>query len=164
MKFNPYVYDTFKCFAYHKEIIVLDIDRVEVYVEDSDLLQLLFYELETIWAGSELKSTWAKLEGNQNIIKPELFKVLPRVRILCIESGYHHPFSILAFLSVIAQTSLEFVTIRARPSWTDQGPIFSELQTSPDFNNIKQQYKDKHFAFQIEDDRLHIYDTRVYSN
>ena len=141
IKFSPYIYQSFQCFIAHKTKVKIDIDDVDGYLEDKELLELLFYDL--------VRKVDIEEDVTDNVIKPRLFQVLKNVKEVTI-NAYDYPFSLIEFLSTIANTSINKVIIKTYVK------TCSSLKASSDFEIIKAKYKAQQFDIAVDGHEIKI--------
>ena len=148
MKYNPYLYKTFRCFADHKKKVHLRIERIYHSPKSEWLINVIFYDLvnkemqkdEDIFSWIEVDN-----EDNDNLLQPQFFGVFKNLEELEIDAWFF-PFSLFAFLSLLENTSINKVTIR------NYAAAWSALSSSQEFDQIKGKYADKQFGISFNEE------------
>ena len=137
---NPYLCQTMKCFIRNKERMEINFHQIYEHVNDKILIEVLFY----YFIHDELDdSTWFRRDlqdSKKNVIKPELFQIFRYVKEVYISGTTAHAFSLVTFLSTIANTSINKVEIEIHRSFQPEYSYFAF-----DFDAIKDEYKEKQF-------------------
>lgn len=104
-RLNPigqYIRDTFNCFALSKQELIFDTLNLNKYVCDQNFLDLLFHSFE-------LRCETLEENEDKNLINWQLFKVFSNVTRMKMDGTAR--FSLTKFISVIQETSIEYVEI-----------------------------------------------------
>ena len=133
---NQYIFDTFHCFAKSKIKIDIKLQGLKFYVQDRDLLNLIFYKLA--FKNKEIMHE----ENVTNSIRPEIFKVFDNAKEITIRtgSGGGYGFSLFGFVSLITKTKINKATITGR--WITDLWISSEeeIMTKMSAGQFKAEY------------------------
>ena len=104
MKWNDYVYDTFRCFVENKVKMMIMIEDIARSIQDEKFLNLICYRLDI-----DNKDIMSE-KNMTNLIKPHIFEVFENVQEIRIHSA-QYTFSLLAFLSLLINTNINTVVI-----------------------------------------------------
>ena len=158
-RFHPYIYETFQCFADHKEKIQISLLlwRSKMHKDFSKMLvhnimpnQILSPFNRTLSGfnrsrgGKTAKNYngWLCHYSTNNLIKFRLFEVFRNVNELLIEAQ-DYPFSLILFLSTIENTAVKRVTIRT--TLKDSLPSPKSLE----FNSLQRRFNIKGFTIRL---------------
>lgn len=155
LNIHPYLYTTFKCFIAYKKEISIHIDRINDYVKDKKLLNILFDDI--VKEKTELRDKeFAEVHSDQNLIRPAVFSVFKNLEIVNIITasnlGYSiYPFSLLSFLDIIEQTKVNKISIRSNYNYDEKFyPWLDDIETSSAFASVVAAYKMKKFDATIK--------------
>ena len=168
MKFNEYLYRTFKCFVNHKDKIDIDMHCIDEYIEDKKVQNLLFYDIISFGMRYDNKdiSKWMDANNNtQNLLKPIFFDVFKNVKEVKIKvdylgTGSVYPFSLLSLLSIIQNTEVNKVLIytEPRPDLT----IWESLFSISSFDSIVNNFKENQYGIKIDQTDIYVQKLMIY--
>ena len=145
--FHPYLYKTFKSFTAHKKDIKIHIGKIDKYVFDKELKELLFYEIVENKDYGDI-NPWINDNNTDNLTKPILFNIFQNVKEVYI--NVHHGYyalSLLSLLDILQNTSINKVTINI--GWVKK-VLLKSLSLCSSFGSIKHQYKSRHFRIKFK--------------
>ena len=142
IKGNQYIFDTFQCFANHKETIKINIAYLDWYCHNKDLLALLFDKIiNTRYNPSSDSLT-------QNILRKDVIKIFKNVKTLRIWAG-DYKLSLLSLLSLIDGTQITEVKIY-NAYW------IGAINSSSSINDIVNKYKNANYEVKIKEYTIRI--------
>ena len=147
-QFHPYIYDTFNCFRHDKKHIEVNIWGLGINVKTKGLFSLITPDFEKVNQYLPDISFWIDKDNKQNMINPDLFELFPNLNTISI-NALDYPFSLLSFLSLIRDTSIEKVKI-----WTGSENIPKLLSSDPRYIEIKEKYNQE--QYQITEEQYEI--------
>ena len=151
---NAYIYNTFRSVLNNKQQIKVNLQKLDKYCNNKQLLDLIFHEIMP-----DREYDGGSRATNDNLIKSEILNLFPNVSFLgfiCTD----YPIHLLSLLSIINATDLKIKRIEIiDKSYDADNSWLSKLASSSLFTNIITEYAKAGFKLTLDRDdvtSLHI--------
>merc|ERR1712232_774360 len=148
-KLPQFISDCFAAFAENKKLIVLKCNTIWHYAS-SDVKNLFFAPLDY---RSYHQETPRKDNDFSNVVRKEIFLIFPKVTKLIVQTTQtgdgSYSFSLMAFLSMLCETNLRKIIIKAQFGYGNGGNWLSNVWQS-DNERLSKAYDAKGYVVEME--------------